>query len=63
LQNGWKKIVGITVEQSLNKRCITNILFGTEDKSDLDCPDLKSDLVDSVEPECATACISEEDRE
>jgi hypothetical protein len=64
----WKKIAGKTVEQQFKKCCITNSLDGTEnyilwDSSDLDCPDLKSGLEESVDSECETECTSEEDSE
>jgi hypothetical protein len=55
------------VEQSLKKCCITNELNGTEDiswdYSDLDCPDLKSYLEESVDSEFETGCTSEEESE
>jgi hypothetical protein len=64
----WKTIAGKTVELSFKKCCITKALNGTEDdilrdNSDLDCPDLKSDLEQSVDSDCETGCTSEEDSE
>jgi hypothetical protein len=60
----WKKIAGKSVEQSFKKCCITNALDGTEDilwdSFDLDCPDLKSDLEESVDSGCETGCTSED---
>jgi hypothetical protein len=65
VSTAWKKIAGKTGEQSFKKCCITNALDGTEDyilwdNSDLDCPDLKSDLEESVDSECGAGCTSEE---
>jgi hypothetical protein len=63
----WKKIAGKTVQQSIKECCITNELDGTGDilwdNSNLDCPDLKSDLEESVGSECETGCTSEDDSE
>jgi hypothetical protein len=63
-----KKITGKPVEWLFKKCCITNALDGTEDDflwhgSDLDCPDLKSDLEESVDSVCETGCTIEEDGE
>jgi hypothetical protein len=64
----WKKIARKAVEHSFKKCCITNAPNGTEDdmlwdSCDLDCPDLKGDLEESVHSECETGCSSEEDSE
>jgi hypothetical protein len=63
----WK-IAGEAVEQSFKKRCIINALDGTEvnilwGNSDLDCPDLESDLGKSVDSKCETGGTNEEDND
>lgn len=60
----WK-IIGETLEHSFKKCCITNALDEIKgdiswDDSDLDCPDLKNDLEESVDSKCETRCKSEE---
>jgi hypothetical protein len=53
------------VERSYKICCITNAVDGTEDIlqdiSEIQCPDLKSDLKESVYLECEIGCTNEED--
>jgi hypothetical protein len=56
------------VEQSFKRCCITNVLDGAEDgvlwdDSDLDCPDLKGGVEESVDLESETEGIGEVDGE
>jgi hypothetical protein len=60
----WK-IIGKTVEQSFKQCYIRNALDGTagilQGNSDLNCPDLNSNLGESVNLERETRCAIEED--
>lgn len=61
----WK-IPGKTVQQSFKQCYIRNALDGAADdilqgNSDLNCPELKRNLGESVNSECETGCRNEEE--